>query len=187
MSVNVLRLVRSAIQHQGNANRVSSRLLSAQSQATNKQQLQLTPSSSSSSSSSAKHQPQYYSPFLRRVQHQHHRLSPLSSASSSLSSLRSSAAINCHDTSSLRFFAHLKPIIRNVSWRGFLSFSSSSSQTAQNNSNNNSNNNEVTDKILMGGMSFHGYHGVFGAEKELGQKFLVDVEATVDLRPPGSD
>ena len=43
----------------------------------------------------------------------------------------------------------------------------------------------MIDKIIMGGMSFHGYHGVFGAEKELGQKFLVDVEAFLDLRAAG--
>jgi hypothetical protein len=43
----------------------------------------------------------------------------------------------------------------------------------------------ATDKILMKGMVFHGYHGVFGAEKELGQKFVVDVEVRTDLSVSG--
>jgi len=43
----------------------------------------------------------------------------------------------------------------------------------------------VGDRIIMQGMVFHGYHGVFNAEKQLGQKFLVDIEMTTDLRKAG--
>jgi len=41
------------------------------------------------------------------------------------------------------------------------------------------------DRILLRGMLFHGYHGVFAEENKLGQKFLVDVDAWVDLRAAG--
>ncbi|MBU9710487.1 dihydroneopterin aldolase [Evansella tamaricis] len=41
------------------------------------------------------------------------------------------------------------------------------------------------DKILVSGMEFYGYHGVFIEEKKLGQRFSVDVELEVDLRPAG--
>jgi len=34
-------------------------------------------------------------------------------------------------------------------------------------------------------MLFHGYHGVFAEENKLGQKFLVDVDAWMDLRLAG--
>ena len=42
------------------------------------------------------------------------------------------------------------------------------------------------DKILLEGMIFYGYHGVDPAEKELGQRFAVDVEIVRDLRAPGT-
>lgn len=38
-----------------------------------------------------------------------------------------------------------------------------------------------TDKIVLRNMVFYGYHGVFPAEKELGQRFEVDVELVTDL------
>ncbi|MDA1188888.1 MAG: dihydroneopterin aldolase [Chloroflexi bacterium] len=41
------------------------------------------------------------------------------------------------------------------------------------------------DKILLEGMRFYGYHGVSPAERELGQRFEVDVEASADLSTPG--
>ncbi len=41
------------------------------------------------------------------------------------------------------------------------------------------------DRILLEGMVFHGHHGVLPAERELGQRFVVDVELYVDLRPAG--
>ncbi|HHY46151.1 MAG TPA: dihydroneopterin aldolase [Firmicutes bacterium] len=37
------------------------------------------------------------------------------------------------------------------------------------------------DRILLKNMVFYGYHGVFSAEKELGQRFEVDVEMVTDL------
>ncbi len=43
----------------------------------------------------------------------------------------------------------------------------------------------TADKILLESMTFYGYHGVDPAEKELGQRFIVDVEITRDLRVPG--
>ena len=40
----------------------------------------------------------------------------------------------------------------------------------------------MTDKIVVKDMVFYGYHGVFEAERELGQRFEVDVELHLDLR-----
>ncbi|KAK4720799.1 hypothetical protein R3W88_011032 [Solanum pinnatisectum] len=40
-------------------------------------------------------------------------------------------------------------------------------------------------KHVLRGLKFHGYHGVKQEEKKLGQKFLVDVDAWMDLRPAG--
>jgi len=37
------------------------------------------------------------------------------------------------------------------------------------------------DKIILKGMVFRGRHGVHTAERELGQRFEVDVELTLDL------
>jgi dihydroneopterin aldolase len=34
-------------------------------------------------------------------------------------------------------------------------------------------------------MVFHGHHGTLAAERELGQRFVVDVELRLDLRPAG--
>jgi len=42
-----------------------------------------------------------------------------------------------------------------------------------------------TDAIRLRGMRFYGYHGALPAERELGQRFEVDVELTLDLRPAG--
>lgn len=42
------------------------------------------------------------------------------------------------------------------------------------------------DKIIISGISFYGHHGVTDEEQVLGQRFLVDVELTLDLRPAGS-
>ncbi|KAG5609484.1 hypothetical protein H5410_020765 [Solanum commersonii] len=41
------------------------------------------------------------------------------------------------------------------------------------------------DKLVLRGLKFHGYHGVNPEETKLGQKFLVDVVAWIDLRPAG--
>ena len=42
------------------------------------------------------------------------------------------------------------------------------------------------DRILLKGMTFYGYHGVRPEEKELGQRFVVDVEMELDLRAAGA-
>lgn len=39
-----------------------------------------------------------------------------------------------------------------------------------------------SDKILLEGMEFHAYHGVNESEKRQGQRFIVDVEISADLR-----
>lgn len=41
------------------------------------------------------------------------------------------------------------------------------------------------DRILLGGMVFYGYHGVLPAERELGQRFVVDIKLECNLRPAG--
>lgn len=41
------------------------------------------------------------------------------------------------------------------------------------------------DKLVLRGLKFHGYHGVKQEERKLGQKFMVDVDAWMDLRPAG--
>jgi len=37
------------------------------------------------------------------------------------------------------------------------------------------------DKMMIKGMRFYGYHGVFPEENKLGQKYYVDVELNMDL------
>ncbi|TDF91564.1 dihydroneopterin aldolase [Paenibacillus piri] len=41
------------------------------------------------------------------------------------------------------------------------------------------------DKIVMSGMQFYGYHGVFPEENKLGQRYHVDVELHLPLDKPG--
>ena len=41
------------------------------------------------------------------------------------------------------------------------------------------------DKISLQGMVFYGYHGVGVAERELGQRFVVDLEVERELRSAG--
>ena len=41
------------------------------------------------------------------------------------------------------------------------------------------------DRILLEGMAFYGYHGADPAERELGQRFVVDLEVHRDLKPAG--
>lgn len=43
----------------------------------------------------------------------------------------------------------------------------------------------MTDRIVLTGMRFYGYHGVFPEETRLGQSFVVDVELHADLRQAG--
>lgn len=41
------------------------------------------------------------------------------------------------------------------------------------------------DKIILEGMEFYGYHGTRPEERSLGQRFILDVELFLDLRPAG--
>ncbi|XP_004494265.1 uncharacterized protein [Cicer arietinum] len=41
------------------------------------------------------------------------------------------------------------------------------------------------DKLIVKGLTFHGFHGVLPEERTLGQKFFVDVDAWMDLKPAG--
>ncbi len=44
----------------------------------------------------------------------------------------------------------------------------------------------ASDRIVLSGMIFFGFHGTQPAERELGQRFVVDVGMECDLRPAGS-
>jgi dihydroneopterin aldolase len=39
----------------------------------------------------------------------------------------------------------------------------------------------MSDRILLHGIQFYGYHGVCDEERQLGQRFVVDVEIALDL------
>jgi 7,8-dihydroneopterin aldolase/epimerase/oxygenase len=41
------------------------------------------------------------------------------------------------------------------------------------------------DQIILKGMPFFGYHGVLAEETVMGQRFIVNVELSVDLSRPG--
>ena len=41
------------------------------------------------------------------------------------------------------------------------------------------------DKIILKGIRFHGYHGVEEAERQLGQKYEIDLELMTDLSAAG--
>lgn len=41
------------------------------------------------------------------------------------------------------------------------------------------------DHIILEGMTFYAYHGANPEEKEMGQRFMVDLQAELDLRAPG--
>jgi 7,8-dihydroneopterin aldolase/epimerase/oxygenase len=41
------------------------------------------------------------------------------------------------------------------------------------------------DKLILRGLQFHGFHGVKREEQTLGQKFVVDVDAWMDLAAAG--
>lgn len=41
------------------------------------------------------------------------------------------------------------------------------------------------DVIYFKGMEFYGYHGVYPEENKLGQRFFVDMELYLDLKPAG--
>lgn len=44
---------------------------------------------------------------------------------------------------------------------------------------------QPVDKILLRGLVFHGYHGVYPEENKLGQKFVVDATLVTDLSRAG--
>jgi len=39
----------------------------------------------------------------------------------------------------------------------------------------------MPDRILLQGVQFYGYHGIYDEERRLGQRFLVDVELRLDV------
>ncbi|MDF2936551.1 MAG: dihydroneopterin aldolase, partial [Paenibacillaceae bacterium] len=41
------------------------------------------------------------------------------------------------------------------------------------------------DRMVLNGMEFFGYHGVFPEENKLGQRFYIDVEMFLDLQEAG--
>src|SRR4051812_24669848 len=43
----------------------------------------------------------------------------------------------------------------------------------------------MPDRLLLTGLAFHGRHGVLAPERALGARFVVDVEALLDLRAAG--
>jgi len=45
---------------------------------------------------------------------------------------------------------------------------------------------DVTDAILLEGLRFFGYHGITPEERDVGQWFVVDVVAELDLREAGA-
>lgn len=46
-------------------------------------------------------------------------------------------------------------------------------------------NTDSLDHIRLRGMEFYGYHGARSEERTLGQRFVIDVELALDLRPAG--
>ena len=43
----------------------------------------------------------------------------------------------------------------------------------------------MSDRIILEGMQFYGYHGVNPEERVLGQRYVVDLTADLDLTPAG--
>jgi 7,8-dihydroneopterin aldolase/epimerase/oxygenase len=43
----------------------------------------------------------------------------------------------------------------------------------------------TSDRILLTGLTFYGYHGFNPEERALGQRFVVDLALNLDLRPAG--
>jgi len=44
---------------------------------------------------------------------------------------------------------------------------------------------DESDRIVLTGLTFYGYHGVRPEERALGQRFVVDLALEMDLRPAG--
>jgi dihydroneopterin aldolase len=43
----------------------------------------------------------------------------------------------------------------------------------------------MSDRMVLHNMVFYGYHGVYAAEREMGQRIEVDLELSMDLRQAG--
>ncbi|WP_066634347.1 dihydroneopterin aldolase [Desulfolucanica intricata] len=43
----------------------------------------------------------------------------------------------------------------------------------------------MSDKIILKGLEFYGYHGVLSEERQLGQKFIIDLELFLNLKESG--
>lgn len=44
----------------------------------------------------------------------------------------------------------------------------------------------MSDKLIIKGMQFFGRHGVFPEEKTMGQKFIIDLKLSLDLKKAGT-
>ncbi|MDK2887314.1 dihydroneopterin aldolase [Desulfofundulus australicus DSM 11792] len=44
---------------------------------------------------------------------------------------------------------------------------------------------EPVDRLILKGMEFYAFHGVLPQEQHLGQRFIIDVELSLDLAPAG--
>ena len=44
----------------------------------------------------------------------------------------------------------------------------------------------ASDRIILKGMQFYGFHGVNPEERQLGQPYIVDLTAELDLQPAGA-
>ena len=45
--------------------------------------------------------------------------------------------------------------------------------------------NKFMDKMVLRGMEYYGYHGVFAEERKLGQRFIIGLELELDLSAAG--
>ena len=43
------------------------------------------------------------------------------------------------------------------------------------------------DRVLLNGLVFYGYHGTLPEENRIGQRFIVDIEVSVDTRPAAAN
>lgn len=44
----------------------------------------------------------------------------------------------------------------------------------------------MTDRLLLRGLTFHGHHGVSEAERDVGGRYVVDLDLECDLAPAGA-
>lgn len=57
--------------------------------------------------------------------------------------------------------------------------------TTHSSTSSSGNNTHRGDKLLLNGLVFHGYHGVYQHERETGQRFVVDLELSTNLIKAG--